>query len=298
MYRRKRFVLPQGSVPTPTVAYSRNDNTLPQEVAQEVTPTSTLVFSREDAVYLPALMTSGKELKLRISNNPNKIHASVCICIVMNTDQDLQIISNNLSHLQALFEKSFIVFVVDCNSASVEWCKQYENSVTIEATGEEYVKRNMYLKVVHENKKIFTYMMVLDPQVSLTTKINPDSFRFLKKNIEFSAMFANQTYKYYDIEYLVDEKKQVYSIENLEEKKRKIKQYQAHIPKHTGLIPVKSAFGGFAVYNTSVLDSNNTYTTDNHITFNVTISLAYSKMFIDSSFLIETNPNNSFLYEK
>jgi hypothetical protein len=256
------------------------------------------VFSREDVVYLPTLTTSGKELKLRISNNPNKIHASTCICIVMNTDQDLQIISNNLSYLQSLFEKSFIVFVVDCNSTVIEWCKQYENSVTIEVTGEEYVKRNMYLKVVHDNKKIFTYMMVVDPQVSLTKKLNPESFGFFTKNIEFSAMFANQTYKYYDIEYLVDDKKQVYAIENLEEKKRKIKQYQVHIPKSTGLLPVKSAFGGLAVYKTNVLDSNNTYTTDNHITFNVTIATKYSDMFIDSTFLVETNPNNSFLYEK
>jgi hypothetical protein len=111
-------------------------------------------------------------------------------------------------------------------------------------------------------------------------------------------MFANQTYKYYDIESLVDDKKQVYRIDDMEVKQKKIKQYQVHIPKNSGLIPVNSAFGGFAVYKTSVLDTGNKYTTDNHISFNLNISKAYSKMFIDSSFIIETNPNNSFLYEK
>jgi hypothetical protein len=163
---------------------------------------------------------------------------------------------------------------------------------------EEYKKRNMYLKFIHENRSRFEYMMVVDPLISLTTKLNPESFNFFRNNVDFNVMCANQTYKYYDIDSLVDGKRQVYTIENEEARKRKIKQYQVHIPKNTGLIPVSSAFGGLAVYKISVLESNNRYTTDNHISFNLNISTTRSKMYIDSSFLIETNPNNYFLYEK
>lgn len=279
MHRRKRTLPPQESIPTPSskVVYSKN----------QTEQTQTVVIKNET------------DLKLRVSNNPDKIHTSVCICIVMNTNEKLEIISNNLSYLQSIFDKSFIVFVVHPGSQVTEWCNRHENALTIETSFEqEYEQRNLYLKFVQDNKQKFEYMMVIDPTISLLMKLNLESFGFLKKTVEFNAMFANQTYKYYDIESLVDDKKQVYTIENLEIRKKKIKQYQVHIPKNTGLIPVNSAFGGLAVYKTSILDSNNKYTVDNHITFNLNISTKHSKMFIDSAFLIETNPNNSFLYEK
>lgn len=274
--------------------YRRRTTLPPQKIPDLVTK---LAYSREDTVRPVLLNTT--ELKLNVSKNPNKIHCSTCICVLMNTADMLDIVSNNLSFLQSLFEKSFIVFVVETGNSVIEWCNRYENSLTIQTTfTDEYEKRNLYLKFVHENKISFNYMVVIDPFIALTTPLKPESFDFLRKETDFNVMFANQTYKYYDIESLVDDKKQVYRIDDGELKKKKIKQYQVHIPKNTGLIPVNSAFGGLAVYKTSVLDSDNKYTTDNHISFNLKISKAYSKMFIDSSFLIETNPNNSFLYEK
>jgi hypothetical protein len=277
--------------------YRRKRTLPPQEVL--LTPSSKVVFSRNQAEESPVLIKNETDLKLRVSNAPDKILTSVCICIVMNTIEKLEIISNNLSYLQSFFDKSFIVFVVQPNSPVTEWCNRHENALSIETIFEnEYEQRNLYLRFVQENRLKFEYMMVIDPIVSLLSKINSESFGFLRKAIEFNAMFANQTYKYYDIESLVDDKKQVYKIDNIDIKKKKIKQYQVHIPKNTGLIPVNSAFGGLAVYKTSVLDSENKYTLDNHISFNLNISMKYSKMFIDPAFLIETNPNNSFLYEK
>jgi len=275
MYRRKFALPPQEKVNVvPKVVYSR------KEIIQPV-------------------LVSKTELKLSVSNNPKKIHCSVCICIIMNTDDELNLVSNNLSYLQTLFEKTFIVFVIDSESSLIEWSTRHENSLTIRTTfTEEHAKRNLYLKFVHDNKKTFNYMMVIDPLISLKTPLKSESFDFFRKDVEFNVMFANQTYKYYDIESLVDDKKQVYRIDDIELKQKKIKQYQVHIPKNTGLIPVNSAFGGVAVYKTIVLDFDNKYTTDNHISFNLNISNKYSKMFIDSSFIIETSPTNSFLYEK
>jgi hypothetical protein len=274
--------------------YRRRTTLPPQKKADVI---SKVAYSREENKQ--SVLLSNTELKLNVSSNPRKIHCSVCICIVMNTDDELDIVSNNLSCLQSLFEKSFIVFVIDSESSLIEWSTRHENSLTIQTTfTEEHAKRNLYLKFVHDNKLSFNYMMVIDPLISLKTPLKPESFDFFRKDTEFNAMFANQTYKYYDIESLVDDKKQVYRIDDMEVKQKKIKQYQVHIPKNSGLIPVNSAFGGFAVYKTSVLDTGNKYTTDNHISFNLNISKAYSKMFIDSSFIIETNPNNSFLYEK
>jgi hypothetical protein len=273
----------------------RRKTTLPPQKTSELV--SKLAYSR-DNTGRPVLFNKS-DLKLSISTNPNKINCSVCICILMNTLDTLEIISNNLSYLQALFEKSFIVFVVDNGSSVNEWSSQHKNSLTIQTTfKEEYAKRNLYLKFVQDNKTSFDYMIVIDPTICLKTSLKSEVFDFLRKDVDFNVMFANQTYKYYDIESLVDNKKQVYRIDDVELKKKKIKEYQVHIPKNSGLIPVNSAFGGLAVYKTSILDSDNKYTTDNHISFNLNISNAYSKMFIDSSFLIETNPNNSFLYEK
>jgi len=276
----------------------RGKRTLPPQESL-LTPTSKQVFSRNHIVQSPVLIKTESELKLRLSNNPESIQSSVCICILMNTSENLEMISKNLVYLQTLFNKSFVVFVVQPNSHVTDWCKQHENSLTLETSFvEEYAKRNLYLKFVHENKRMFDYMMVVDPTISLTLKLNPESLGFFSKNIDFNAIFANQTYKYYDIESLVDDRKRVHTIEDLDVRRKKIKQYQVHIPKNTELIPVSSAFGGLAVYKTNVLDPNNKYTVDNHISFNLNISSSYSKMFIDPSFLIETNPNNSFLYEK
>lgn len=279
MHRRKTFLPPQESV---------------------ISTTTKQVFSRNHNVQSTALASSNVDTHIAVSSNTDIIETSVCICIVMNTTEHLETISQNLVELQILFDKSFVVFVVQSNNSKIiEWCRQHRNSLTLVSSFvEEYKKRNMYLKFVHDNKSRFEYMIVVDPLISLRTKINPASFDFLRKQVDFNAMFANQTYKYYDIESLVDGNKQVYTIENLEAKKKKIKQYQVHIPRNTRLIPVSSAFGGLGVYKTSVLELNNKYTTDNHISFNLNISTTRSKMYIDPSFLIETNPNNFFLYEK
>jgi len=302
MYRRNLQSRPQPLInkhippPPPQNLPPQNlppQNLPPQNLPREIV--SREIVSRE-IVQESVIIEEKTNLKLYSSNIPGKIDKSVCICILMKTFENFDYIRKNLSKLQTIFNKSFIVFIA--NNEMSELCTKFENAITITTNfEEEYEKRNLYLKFVHENKELFDYMLVLDPKISLT--LNIPSFDFLnKENLDFSAMFANQTYKYYDIENLVDDKKQIYLLKDPEVKKEKIKKYQVHIPRNSNLIPVKSAFGGAAIYDINVLDSDIKYTVDNHITFNLKISKKYSKMYIDPSFLIETSPNNSFLYEK
>jgi len=244
---------------------------------------------------------SSLTLKLYESTNINRIQQTVCVCIlVKQIDTYLNAFLTNLSFIQSAFNKSFIVFVAHKteNSEILSKLENLDNSLLIKTDiVQEYEQRNLYLKFVQSNKVLFNFMMVIDPKISLSLPLNQSIFNFITTD-DFNVAFSNQTYKYYDIENLVDNLKQVYTIQDKELKKTKIKQYQKHIPKHSDLISVQSAFGGFAIYNTSVLDSDNKYATDNHITFNLKISKKYSKMFIVPSFIIETSPNNASLYVK
>lgn len=244
-------------------------------------------------------ITSKPTLKLHVSTNPNRIYTTVCMCILLErgTDTYLNPLKENISFLQSLFDKTFIVFVAhDVEQETLDVLDALEHSLLIKTDSElEYEQRNLYLKFVHENRVIFNSMMVIDPKVSLTLPLNKSSFDFISK-IEFNVAFSNQTYKYYDIESLIEGSKHVYKIEDAEAKTEKIKQYQKHISRYSDLIPVQSAFGGLAIYNMNVLDNDNKYTTDNHISFNLTISKKYSRMYIVPSFLIETSPNIASLY--
>jgi len=278
----------------------------PQIIREEqsiVEQNETHVFShhKEDNTSIAdkVQINSKSTPKLSVSTNPDRIQTTVCICMLINQEFSKYLIQvkENLSFLQSTFDKTFTVFVThNVDRGLLEHLTNLDNSIVIDSGSvNEYERRNLYLKFVQENKLMFNYMMVIDPNLSLTLPLKKSSFNFLS-DIEFNVAFANQTYKYYDIQSLVDGSKHVYTIEDENVKNEKIKQYQKHISKHNDLIPVQSAFGGFAIYNTNILDTSNKYTTDNHISFNLTISKQYSKMFIVPSFLIETHPNNAFLY--
>jgi hypothetical protein len=245
------------------------------------------------------LINSNSTPKLSVSTNPDRIQTSVCICMLIDKEftKYLTRVKENLSFLQSTFNNTFTVFVAhNVQNDVLDDLNILDNTLVINSESvHEYEQRNLYLKFVQENRLMFNYMMVVDPKISLGLPLKKESFNFFS-DVDFNVAFANQTYKYYDIESLIEGSKQVYTIEDENMKNAKIKQYQKHIPKHTELIPVQSAFGGFAVYNTNVLDSSNKYTTDNHISFNLSISKQYSKMFIVPSFLIETLPSNAFLY--
>jgi len=230
---------------------------------------------------------------IKIYESPTGIFKSVCICVLIKDTSNIEIMIQNLIKAREMFKKTFIVFVsYNIDTIYKEILSNLENCLLINSNkySEEFQLRNLYLRFVHENKKIFDLMMVIDP-INLCLPINVRSFNFLE-NLDFNVAFANQSYKYYDIDSLIDDYKDGSAIADPELKK----EYQKHISVNNEIIPVKSAFGGLAIYKTEVLDLDNTYTTDNHKTFNLKISQKYSKMFIVPSFLVETSPDNAYLY--
>ena len=160
-----------------------------------------------------------------------------------------------------------------------------------------YKNRNMYLSFVCDNKNIFDYMIVIEPHVSLWKPLSLTSFNFLKlkDNTQWNAMFANQSYKYYDIENLVSKHINILEVSE-ENKKQFIKDKQFHIPPNADYIPVDSAYGGFAVYKTHIIHDKIKYMDDGHISFNLKLFGTTSNMFIDPAFVIDTNPKNAHVY--
>jgi len=221
--------------------------------------------------------------------------------LLRNIDPISKQLLSNINSIKEWFNKTFFVFV-NFNSIDNTYVlfKDIPNSILFNASiDEEYKVRNMYLKFVHENKDAFDYMMVIDPFTALSMPLKKDSFNcMLSHNVSsWDTVFANQSYKYYDIHNLITD---TINIKNVtpENVGVFIKNEQKHIPSNMGLIPVKSAFGGFAIYKTYVLDSNNKYTVDGHVSFNLNLLNPPNSntVFIDSSFVIETNPSMAELY--
>mgnify|MGYP000332023105 CR=1 FL=1 len=248
-----------------------------------------LHMKERDKIELITAPTNG----IKIYESHAGILTSVCICVLIKDTSNIQNMIENLIKLREIFKKTFIVFVsYNIDILYKELLSNLENCLLINSSNysEEFQLRNLYLSFFHENIKMFNLMMVIDP-INLYLPINTKSFNFLE-NLDFTVAFANQSYKYYDIDSLIDDYKNGSTITDPELKKEQ----QKHISINNELIPVKSAFGGLAVYKTEVLDIDNKYTTDNHITFNLKISQKYSKMFIIPSFLVETSPENGHLY--
>uniref|UniRef100_A0A6C0I662 Uncharacterized protein n=1 Tax=viral metagenome TaxID=1070528 RepID=A0A6C0I662_9ZZZZ len=193
--------------------------------------------------------------------NPDApISLSVCFCVL---DKTL-----DLSHLQPQFKKSFVVYVGEGTLPN-------ENSISLPSVG---ISRNVYLSFVVTNKKYFDLMIVLD-----NTNLEEGGFSCCNPNrLEtWDAVFANQTYKYYDINNLRPKP----NVTNRE--------IQKHIPKSSEPIQVVSAFGGLAIYKTKFL-SENMYANDEHVTFNT--RYGGQRKFVYPSLLLKTSPEMATFY--
>ena len=188
------------------------------------------------------------------------ISLSVCFCIL---DKTL-----DLSELQSQFKKSFVVYVGDGTLPN-------ENSISLPTVG---IHRNVYLSFVVTNRKHFDLMIVLD-----NASLEEGSLSCCSPNrLEtWDAVFANQTYKYYDIDNLRPKP----NIPNRE--------IQKHISKSSAPIQVVSAFGGLAIYKTKFL-SENMYANDDHVSFNT--RYGGQRKFVYPSLLLKTSPEMATFY--
>jgi hypothetical protein len=210
--------------------------------------------------------------------------ASVFICMVLEQLPDPNTILK-ITTLRLLFKQSFLIL---CCKNSIENMTQINNSVVFYDTDETNC-RNLYLNFVNRNRRKVEYMMVLDKH-ALDSDLQPGIFNCFGYSEHWDCIFANQSYKYYDIDSLVTNSTKEYHEETDENLKKMIcKRLQYHIPCDNELIPVKSAFGGLGIYKTHVLQDS-FYSDDGHRGFNLRIAETH-RLFIDPSLVIKTSPD-------
>ena len=241
--------------------------------------------------------TYDSEIKLIKSNNSNIFNSleynfnyRVCICVVLDGFNNT--ILENLIKIRSWFKTSFVVFsIYNCNEQEILQISNFRHSVVFNSNNKNIITcRNDYLRFFLENTALFDAMIVID-SLSLHTELSNESFCcFTEKEFDtWDVIFANQSYKYYDVDNLITEDTKEYHKETNPEIKNKLKKkHQVHIPSDSEPIPVKSAFGGLAIYKKTILSSDNYYRNDEHITFNLKISENTEKMFIYPSLVLET----------
>jgi hypothetical protein len=125
----------------------------------------------------------------------------------------------------------------------------------------------------------------------------------------WDAEYANQSYRYYDIWALRNDQIDFDCFDALHKQRRSraeaIDKFQYHIPRNSGFLPVKSAFGGMGIYKVTSLDrncryigkiNNNNTEICEHVPFNLYLSGKGCKLFIDSSMVLITPPSFSKYY--
>jgi len=226
-----------------------------------------------------------QEPTLDLHLNPTAPYcASVCICLDTPDTANIE----KIQMLMTYFTKSYVVFL-----------GQGDKSIrhTLFLSGAE--GRNAYLSFVIAHLSFFDLMLVIDSKLSLLREIPASSFSCCspERLPTWDAVFANQTYKYYDIASLRSDECPT-NMSELDPQTRlsKTSQLKRYISKHTDLIPVRSAFGGLAIYKTKHLVENS-YAPDGHVSFNLKYyKSGGNRMFLDPSLLLETPSENAYLY--
>jgi len=234
-----------------------------------------------------------KHFMLRLSNPI--INANVCICMVFEHDITHNVLKN-LNEFRGLFAGSHVVFCVSDYVKTPIMDDLNFTSVFKLKTRETALKRNTYLQLFRNNISSFGYMIVADP-VAFETPFNQTSLSCFNKASDWDVLFANQSYKYYDINNLFNYDTMNYHQErDIAVKRVMLKRLQYHIPRDSPPIEVSSAFGGFAIYKASSIVPDAVYKNDDHRSFNIIINRSTKRMYIDPRMVIETHPDLSVFY--
>lgn len=233
-----------------------------------------------------------------LNNVQYEYDTRACICVVLDGFTDKML--DNLVKIRGYFKSSFIVFsIFNCSQAEIEKISVFKHSVVFNSNSKDITLcRNEYLHFFIDNIILFDYMIIVD-SLTLHTEITPELFVCFKPEriTKWDVIFANQFYKYYDVDNLITEDTLEYHKEKDERIKKELKmKLQMHIPADSELVNVKSAFGGLAIYSKTIIQSNNTYKNDEHISFNLKISELTNRMYIDPAMQIKTLPEYAYLY--
>jgi hypothetical protein len=221
--------------------------------------------------------------KLVLDINHNHIFRhSVCICMLVQPDWNPEF-EARINKLKNYFKYSFVVYVGKNHQFA-----NIPNSLYIHMEGvSEAQMRNAYLNFVLQNASSFNMMMVIDPKTALLKDIPSSSLSSCCSSETYDswdAVFANQSYKYCDLQSLVF----------ASEPSKATKCF--HIPANEPFIPVISAFGGLALYKISPQLSKVVYRNDAHVGLNMQLHSLTKRMFIVPSFILETPEEHAHIY--
>jgi len=272
----------------------------------------------------PVLQTEISSQIKTISSEEFKYNKYVAIVgTVRNGSANFEMVCKNVKKIASWFKTAVIVIVEsDSDDKTVElWSNQPNvNLISLGRLRDKFpsrterlaICRNRYLDFVLSRKKDIDLMINIDLDDVLSEEV--DEFLFDNCLLEteypkWDAVFANQSYRYYDIWALRDENvKGDCLYEHHHQKKSKyesINKYQFHIPRNSGLLPVKSAFGGLGVYKVSSLDQNCRYVGKvnastrevcEHVPLNLYLTGKGCRLFIDSSMVLITPSSFSKYY--
>lgn len=274
---------------------------VPRQAPTMVTANSGTFISTTNAHLQTSAAPTSTAINISESSTA-KFPVSVGICALLkNNEMEFSNIVGNIRTLQSYFAKSFVIFVESGSTdKTAELFSKVENSLFIhlDSDATEAEQRNAYLSVINNNVNLFNVMIVVDPKIALMKPIDSSIFSCFvgSKYHSWDALFANQSYKYYDIASLRSKDcPSDLSELNEHERSAKIRSLKMHIPRDEKMIPVASAFGGLALYKTSYLNRCE-YKNDGHVSFNVLLYRQTKSMFIDPSLVLETLEENAGLY--
>jgi glycosyltransferase involved in cell wall biosynthesis len=204
------------------------------------------------------------------------------------------------------FFKDYRVIIIDGHSKDKtyqickEWCdkddrrkvlQQYNNGLARPLMLEQ--ARNMYIDYFEPYFGKDTYLLCLDADEINAKPLTIDSFISNFKHKNWDAMFANQTDEYYDI-WALRKDDCDYDCWEMVRKTNDISYVNRHhrnIDPNSSLIPVYSAFGGTAIYNTRLLKGIRYYSFVSgneiceHVPFNTELNRRGGKLYINPMFI-------------
>jgi len=248
--------------------------------------------------------------------------AAIC-CVARNIASVYPNASLNIKRIANWFKTSYIVIIEsDSDDNSLELLSKIPN-VNLARMGNLSTKiplkeeriafcRNKYLQAVLARKNDIDLLINLDLNDLMTEEVDEFLFENCLNEAQYpkwDAVFANQSYRYFDIRSLRNGNVNADWVEKMKTSKQSkhdcVWKHQHHIPRNSGLIPVKSAFGGLGVYKVSSIDDNCKYigvvnktntSISEHVPLNLYLSGKGCKLFIDSSMVLLTPPSFSKYY--
>jgi hypothetical protein len=242
-----------------------------------------------------------------------------CIAICGLTKQSgpfLDSALQNIRNIVTLFD-NYTVIIVESNSTDntkeklKAWAQadskfeiinhDFKNPTEMSREVKISTCRNLYLKKLYSKKQAYTYVMMIDMD---TVFSRPFDVSGLKKALECSgwnALFANQSYRYYDIWALraatinYDCWEMIHKNTKMTNAKQVfIHNHQIHIPKTHSLIPVTSAFGGMGIYRGSaLLETKPMYEIKAGVCEHIEFNKKLKHLFICPSLVLESPTENN-----